>query len=82
MTDGADTGKRVQYFIDEYDEYGLKIPVYSVAFGSAVVSDLEKIAEYTNGKFFDGKTCLCRILFDVFRVHDDQYNSDFFVKNN
>jgi len=63
MTDGADTGKRVQYFIDEYDEYGLKIPVYSVAFGSAVVSNLERIAEYSNGKFFDGR----RDLFNAFR---------------
>jgi len=36
----------------------IKIPVYSIMFGSADSDQLEEIAELTHGKVFDGRSNL------------------------
>ncbi len=60
MTDGASNDTRNSYesFRNYYERYNLKIPVFSITFGSAYEYELNRIAELTNGKVFDGKTNL------------------------
>ena len=58
MTDGA---VNVGSFNDLERKYKLlnkEIPVYSITFGSASESELQEIADLTNGKVFNGKTNL------------------------
>ena len=60
MTDGASNDTRNSYesVRNYYERYNLKIPVFSITFGSAYEYELNRIAELTNGKVFDGKTNL------------------------
>ena len=60
MTDSASNDTRNSYesFRNYYERYNLKIPVFSITFGSAYEYELNRIAELTNGKVFDGKTNL------------------------
>ena len=60
MTDGV---INVGYFSDlerVYNQIGKDIPVYSIMFGDADESELERIANLTNGKVFDGKKDLAK----------------------
>ena len=58
MTDGmANVGSYYDLHYT-YDRINQDIPVYSIMFGNADESELNKIAALTNGKVFDGKTNL------------------------
>jgi len=60
MTDGASNDRVNSYYSFEsyYRNANLDIPVFSITFGDAYEYELERIAEATNGKVFDGKTDL------------------------
>jgi len=65
MTDGQSNMGSYYDFAKAYKEYGNNIPVYSIMFGSAYQSELDKIAEDTNGKVFDGRTSLVEAFKEV-----------------
>ncbi|UKI58947.1 MAG: VWA domain-containing protein [Clostridium sp.] len=58
MTDGASTTSSYSNLALYYDNNNLDIPVYSIMFGSATREQLDKLANLTNAKVFDGKTNL------------------------
>ncbi len=58
LTDGEGN---IGYFDDlekYYKELGVEIPIYSIQFASADRSQLEQMAQLSNGKVFDGTTSL------------------------
>ena len=57
MTDGEsnDTNSNYNDLKRIVNKNKLNIPIFSITFGSADEYELEKIAELTNGKVFDGK---------------------------
>lgn len=62
MTDGqSDT---VRNFEAEYEANGSGVPIFSIMFGDADSSQLDKIAELTNGRVFDGR----KNLIEAFRT--------------
>lgn len=55
MTDGRSNGSGTYAdFADCYQKFGSDIPVFSIMFGEAKKSQLEKLAELTNARYFDG----------------------------
>lgn len=58
MSDGASVTSTEQEFTSCYKELGLEIPIFSIMFGDADPSQLEKLAELTNARVFDGRTDL------------------------
>ena len=65
MTDGqANVGKYTD-LQSKYNTTDRTIPIYSITFGDASERELEKIAELTNGKVFDGKTDLVKAFKEV-----------------
>ena len=65
MTDGqANVGKFAD-LQNQYNQIGKNIPIYSITFGSASERDLQKIADMTNAKIFDGKTDLIKAFKEV-----------------
>ena len=60
MTDGMSNQGSQSAFVATYDAIGRNIPIYSIMFGDAYEDELEEIANYTNGKVFNGKTDLLR----------------------
>ena len=55
MTDGRSNGwMEFGDFAAAYEEMGMDIPVFSIMFGDAEESQLEELAQYTNGRVFDG----------------------------
>ena len=58
MTDGASNKGSLQQLSNVYKKLGKDIPIYSIMFGTASSYQLEKIAELTNAKVFDGRTNL------------------------
>ena len=55
MTDGQSNGEMIfDDFAEAYDEAGLDVPVFSIMFGDAREEELEELAQYTNGRVFDG----------------------------
>lgn len=57
MTDGVSDGGMKEYQSD-YDALGADVPVFSIMFGDADSSQLEKIAKATNARVFDGRADL------------------------
>ena len=56
MTDGQSNGMSdFDDFKAAYDAAGLDVPVFSIMFGNAEESQLEELAEYSNGRVFDGR---------------------------
>ncbi|MBQ9315121.1 MAG: VWA domain-containing protein [Clostridia bacterium] len=55
MTDGEGNVGTISDFEQVYKAAGREIPVYSIMFGYANNTQLESLAELTNGKVFDGK---------------------------
>lgn len=53
MTDGQSMNNQYE-FEDAVSEYGADIPVFSITFGDADPSQLEKLAGMTGGRVFDG----------------------------
>lgn len=55
MTDGKSNGSMdFSDFTRAYDAAGLDVPVFSIMFGKAEKGQLEELAQYTNGRVFDG----------------------------
>ena len=54
LTDGQSDGS-VKKFREAYDQLSANIPVFSIMFGDADESQLQKVAEYTNARVFDGR---------------------------
>ena len=65
MTDGQSNGGSFYNLKKYYDNNKLNIPIYSITFGSSDEYELERIAELTNGKVFDGKSGLKRAFKEV-----------------
>ena len=60
MTDGEGNKGHFDDFKKSYNSLTKKIPVYSITFGDADESQLERISSLTNGKIFDGKEDLSK----------------------
>ena len=55
MTDGQSNGwTEFDDFVEAYEEMGMDVPVFSIMFGDAQESQLAELAQYTNGRVFDG----------------------------
>ena len=55
MTDGQSNGSMdFEDFQGAYDQAGLDVPVFSILFGDAREEQLKELADYTNGRVFDG----------------------------
>ena len=65
MTDGMANRGSYQALESYYKRNNLKIPVYSIMFGSASETELEQIAQLTNAKVFDGKEDLVKAFKEV-----------------
>ncbi len=65
MTDGQSNGGSFYNLRNYYEKNKLNIPIYSITFGSSDESELERIAELTNGKVFDGKSGLKKAFAEV-----------------
>lgn len=65
MTDGAVNVGSFSDLERVYKRKGKGVPVYSITFGNAKESELEKIARLTNAKVFDGKSDLLKAFKDV-----------------
>ena len=62
MTDGM-SGGSFDAFMEQYQELGEDVPVFSIMFGDADSEQLEELAEATNARVFDGR----EDLIDAFR---------------
>ena len=60
MTDGVGNIGTFNDLSSEYKNVKKEIPIYSITFGDAEENQLEKMAELSNGKVFDGKNDLVR----------------------
>lgn len=58
MTDGEGNIGEFEDLKNTYDRINQDIPIYSIQFASADRSQLERMAELSNGKVFDGTTSL------------------------
>ena len=58
MTDGEGNVGTFKELSDYYKSVGREIPIYSITFGYADYEQLNKMAELSNGKVFDGKSDL------------------------
>ena len=65
MTDGMGNVGTYSELYGDYLMYHKPIPIYSIMFGSASESQLQKMAELTNAKVFDGKTDLVKAFKEV-----------------
>ncbi len=65
MTDGASNMGSYENLSNVYKETNKEIPIYSITFGDAYEDELERIAELTNAKVFDGKTDLLKAFKEV-----------------
>jgi len=65
MTDGEGNVGTFNNLEKAYQNNQKEIPVYSIMFGDANVSQLETIASLTKGKVFDGKTDLLKAFKEV-----------------
>jgi Ca-activated chloride channel family protein len=60
MTDGVGNIGTFGELRDGYKKINKEIPIYSITFGDAEEEQLEKMAELSNGKVFDGKSDLVK----------------------
>ena len=60
MTDGAGNIGTFKDLETEYKNSNKDIPIYSITFGDADYEQLDKMANLSNGKVFDGKTDLVK----------------------
>ena len=65
MTDGQGNDGTFEQLTGAYSVVNKDIPIYSITFGQAESSQLEEIAELTNGKVFDGKEDLVEAFKEV-----------------
>lgn len=55
MSDGESETDHEKDFWDTYGNLGLDVPVFSIMFGEAKEEQLEKLADHTNARVFDGR---------------------------
>ena len=60
MTDGEGNMGTFKDLEDTYNKYKKDIPIYSITFGDASYEQLNKMANLSNGKVFDGKSDLVK----------------------
>ena len=60
MTDGEGNIGTFKDLENTYNKYNKDIPIYSITFGYADVEQLDKMANLSNGKVFDGKNDLVK----------------------
>lgn len=60
LTDGRSSESNMTAFYRNYDKLTEKFPIYSIMMGDADATQLDALAEYSNGKVFNGKTDLIR----------------------
>ena len=65
MTDGQANVGRFSDLQSKYSQIGNNTPIYSITFGSADEKELNKIANMTNAKVFDGKKDLVKAFKEV-----------------
>ena len=65
MTDGQSNVGEYSNLEKKYKTLKMDIPIYSITFGDANEEQLDKIAELTNAKVFDGKTDLLKAFKEV-----------------
>lgn len=65
MTDGQSNGGSFYDLKKYYEKNKIKIPIYSIMFGSSDEYELSRIANLTNGKVFDGKSGLKKAFSEV-----------------
>lgn len=65
MTDGLSNMGDEEEFHKFYIGYENEVPIYSIMFGNAYEDELQKIADLTNAKIFDGKTDLLKAFKEV-----------------
>ena len=65
MTDGQGNIGTYNDLEEVYKNINKDIPIYSITFGNASESELERIAELTNAKVFDGKSNLVEAFKEV-----------------
>ena len=65
MTDGASNSGSFKDLKKYYEKTNKTIPIYGITFGASRESQLQEIAELTNGKLFDGKQGLTRAFKEV-----------------
>lgn len=58
MTDGEGNIGTFTDLVNTYNKYSKDIPIFSITFGEASYEQLNKMAELSNGKVFDGKSDL------------------------
>lgn len=65
MTDGQSNMGSFSNFSSYYKIVNKQIPIYSIMFGEAYEYELQKLADLTNGKVFDGKVDLLKAFKEV-----------------
>ena len=65
MTDGESNNGKYKDLEKYYKNNNSNIPIYSITFGSSSESQLQAIADLTNGKIFDGKQGLKKAFKEV-----------------
>ena len=65
MTDGQANQGTFSELASKYKEINKEIPIYSILFGEASISQLQDIADLTNAKVFNGKTDLVKAFKEV-----------------
>ena len=65
MTDGQGNVGTFKELQNTYKSVNKQIPIYSIMFGEAMESQLEEIANMSNGKIFDGKSDLVKAFKEV-----------------
>ena len=65
MTDGHSNGGEFKNVETYYSSINKEIPVYSIMFGEASDTQLNELAELTNGKVFDGTKNLIRAFKEI-----------------
>lgn len=65
MTDGQSNSGSYEELSNYYNSNKLNVPIYSITFGRSSEEELERIADLTNAKVFDGKSGLKKAFAEV-----------------
>ena len=65
MTDGAGNVGKYSDLEKYYLSINSNIPIYSIQFSAADITQLEKMAKLSNGKVFDGRNSLIDAFMEV-----------------
>lgn len=66
LTDGKANGPMAFKELEEkYGESGLDLPIFSITYGSADKDELDKLAQMSRGRVFDGKEDMAKAFYEV-----------------